>query len=95
VCVCREAGKLTGEQLKRHVDAIKLDSTMHTLVCGRTRKNIKLIEAATGTAIYFPPPFPQIFGYIPPVRTVEARMRFILRVRPRNRLLAPSRSCEN
>jgi hypothetical protein len=48
------------------VDAIKLDSTMHTLVCGRTRKNIKLIEAATGTAIYFPPPFPQIFGYIPP-----------------------------
>ncbi|CAG8920200.1 unnamed protein product [Penicillium salamii] len=52
--------------LKRHVDAIKLDSTMHTLVCGRTRKNIKLIEAATGTAIYFPPPFPQIFGYIPP-----------------------------
>lgn len=39
---------------------------MHTLVCGRTRKNIKLIEAATGTAIYFPPPFPQIFGYIPP-----------------------------
>ncbi|KAJ5595994.1 K Homology domain type 1 [Penicillium hetheringtonii] len=40
--------------LKRHVDAIKLELTMHTLVCGRTRKNIKLIEAATGTAIYFP-----------------------------------------
>lgn len=39
---------------------------MHTLVCGRTRKNIKLIEAATGTAIYFPPPFPRIFGYTPP-----------------------------
>lgn len=64
--MCCEAGKLTRDQLKRHVDAIKLDSTMHTLVCGRTRKNIKLIEAATGTAIYFPPPFPQIFGYIPP-----------------------------
>ena len=61
-----ELHKLTRKQLKRHVDAIKLDSTMHTLVCGRTRKNIKLIEAATGTAIYFPPPFPQIFGYIPP-----------------------------
>jgi hypothetical protein len=66
VCGNPEVDKLTGEQLKRHVDAIKLDSTMHTLVCGRTRKNIKLIEAATGTAIYFPPPFPQIFGYIPP-----------------------------
>ena len=39
---------------------------MHTIVCGRTRKNIKLIEAATGTAIYFPPPFPRIFGYTPP-----------------------------
>lgn len=45
---------------------MKLDLTTHTLVCGRTRKNIKLIEAATGTAIYFPPPFPRIFGYIPP-----------------------------
>jgi hypothetical protein len=45
---------------------VKLDLTTHTLVCGRTRKNIKLIEAATGTAIYFPPPFPRIFGYIPP-----------------------------
>jgi hypothetical protein len=52
--------------LKRHVDAMKLDLTMHTLVCGRTRKNIKLIEAATNTAIYFPPPFPRIFGYTPP-----------------------------
>lgn len=45
---------------------MKLDLTMHTLVCGRTRKNIKLIEAATNTAIYFPPPFPRIFGYTPP-----------------------------
>jgi hypothetical protein len=52
--------------LKRHVDAMRLELTMHTLVCGRTRKNIKLIEAATGTAIYFPPPFPRIFGYTPP-----------------------------
>ena len=39
---------------------------MHTLVCGRTRKNIKLIESATNTAIYFPPPFPRVFGYTPP-----------------------------
>lgn len=45
---------------------MKLELTMHTLVCGRTRKNIKLIEAATSTAIYFPPPFPRIFGYTPP-----------------------------
>jgi hypothetical protein len=45
---------------------MRLELTMHTLVCGRTRKNIKLIEAATGTAIYFPPPFPRIFGYTPP-----------------------------
>lgn len=45
---------------------MKLELTMHTLVCGRTRKNIKLIEAATNTAIYFPPPFPRIFGYTPP-----------------------------
>lgn len=38
---------------------------MHTLICGRGRKNIKLIESATNTAIYFPPPFPHIFGYTP------------------------------
>lgn len=45
---------------------MKLELTMHTLVCGRTRKNIKLIECATNTAIYFPPPFPRVFGYTPP-----------------------------
>jgi hypothetical protein len=45
---------------------MKLELTMHTLICGRGRKNIKLIESATGTAIYFPPPFPRIFGYTPP-----------------------------
>ncbi len=39
---------------------------MHTLICGRGRKNIKIIESATGTAIYFPPPFPRLFGYTPP-----------------------------
>ncbi|EEH43095.1 uncharacterized protein PADG_07915 [Paracoccidioides brasiliensis Pb18] len=52
--------------LKRRVDAMKLELSMHTLVCGRTRKNIKLIEAQTNTAIYFPPPFPRVFGYTPP-----------------------------
>lgn len=39
---------------------------MHTLICGRARKNIKLIESATNTAIYFPPPFPRLYGYTPP-----------------------------
>ena len=48
---------------------MKLELTMHTLVCGRTRKNIKLIESATKTAIYFPPPFPRVFGYVPPGAT--------------------------
>jgi len=57
--------KLTVEQLKHKIDVIKLELTMHTLVCGRTRKNIKLIESATKTAIYFPPPFPRVFGYVP------------------------------
>ena len=45
---------------------MKLELTMHTLICGRGRKNIKLIESATGAAIYFPPPFPGLFGYCPP-----------------------------
>jgi hypothetical protein len=53
-------------QLKRYVDTMKLELTMHTLICGRGRKNIKMIESATGTAIYFPPPFPRLFGYTPP-----------------------------
>ncbi|KAI9684358.1 MAG: hypothetical protein M1829_002168 [Trizodia sp. TS-e1964] len=52
--------------LKRVVDAMKLELTMHTLICGRSRKNIKLIESATNTAIYFPPPFPRVYGYTPP-----------------------------
>ncbi|KAF2279214.1 uncharacterized protein EI97DRAFT_412044 [Westerdykella ornata] len=52
--------------LMRHVDSMKLELTMHTLICGRGRKNIKLIESATGTAIYFPPPFPRLFNYVPP-----------------------------
>ncbi|KAI2475446.1 kh domain protein [Pyrenophora tritici-repentis] len=51
--------------LKRSVDTMKLELTMHTLICGRGRKNIKMIESATGTAIYFPPPFPRLFGYTP------------------------------
>lgn len=45
---------------------------MHTLISGRTGKNIKLIESLTKTAIYFPPPFPGIFGYLPPGATRRA-----------------------
>lgn len=45
---------------------MKLELSLHTIICGRTRKNVRLIEAQTNTAIYFPPPFPRIYGYIPP-----------------------------
>lgn len=56
-------------QLKRRVDAVRLELSTHFLVCGRTRKNIKMIEATTNTAIYFPPPFPRVYGYMPPGAT--------------------------
>ena len=59
-------------QLKHKIDVIKLEVTMHTLVSGRTGKNIKMIESATKTAIYFPPPFPGVFGYVPPNATRRA-----------------------
>lgn len=52
--------------LQRQVDTIRLELSLHTLIAGRHRRNIKLIESATGTAIYFPPMFPQVFGYKPP-----------------------------
>jgi len=58
--------------LKHKIDVIKLEVTMHTLVSGRTGKNIKMIESATKTAIYFPPPFPGVFGYVPPHATRRA-----------------------
>jgi hypothetical protein len=38
---------------------------MQQLICGRNRKNIKLIESTTGTAIYFPSPFSNAYGYRP------------------------------
>lgn len=44
---------------------MKLELSLHTIICGRTRKNIRLIESASNTAIYFPPPFPRIYGYTP------------------------------
>ena len=42
-----------------------LELSLHTVICGRSRKNIKLIESATNTAIYFPPPFSQVYRYCP------------------------------
>lgn len=45
---------------------MKLEHSLHKIICGRTRKNIRLIEAASKTAIYFPPPFPRVYGYTPP-----------------------------
>ena len=53
-------------QLKRKADLFKLDLSLHTIICGRLRRNIKQIESATNTAIYFPPPFPHLYGYRPP-----------------------------
>ncbi|KAM0472386.1 hypothetical protein ACHAPX_008815 [Trichoderma viride] len=52
--------------LGRMVDGLKIESSLHQLVCGRHRKNIKLIESSTGTAIYFPPLFSQMYRYCPP-----------------------------
>ena len=56
---------LTVGQLHRICDALRLELSLHSVICGRTRKNIRLIEAATNTAIYFPPPFPRVYGYTP------------------------------
>ncbi|PHH82240.1 hypothetical protein CDD83_3324 [Cordyceps sp. RAO-2017] len=51
--------------LGRVVDITKIDLSLQQLVCGRHRKNIKLIESSTGTAIYFPPLFSQMYRYCP------------------------------
>ncbi|KAK4033314.1 hypothetical protein C8A01DRAFT_19724 [Parachaetomium inaequale] len=52
--------------LGRIVDATIFEPSMHQLLCGRNRKNIKLIESVTNTAIYFPPPFSGCYRYCPP-----------------------------
>jgi hypothetical protein len=52
--------------LQRQVDTIRLELSLHSLISGRHRRNIKMIESATGTAIYFPPMFPSVFGYSAP-----------------------------
>ncbi|KAK0347916.1 hypothetical protein LTR59_009296 [Friedmanniomyces endolithicus] len=52
--------------LQRQVDTIRLELSLHSLLSGRHRKNVKQIESGTGTAIYFPPMFPTVFGYVAP-----------------------------
>ena len=51
--------------LQRHVDIFRLELSLHNVISGRHRRNIKMIESATGTAIYFPPLFPAVFGNAP------------------------------
>ncbi|KAI6244878.1 Meiotically up-regulated protein [Erysiphe necator] len=51
--------------LGRVVDITILELSLHTVICGRFRKHIKLIESTTNTAIYFPPPFSHVYRYCP------------------------------
>ena len=57
---------------------MRLELSLHTLICGRARKNIKLIESATNTAIYFPPPFPRLYGYTPPGAALRSEDEVII-----------------
>lgn len=52
--------------LQRQVDTVRLELSLHSLISGRQRRNVKQIESQTGTAIYFPPLFPAVFGYSAP-----------------------------
>ncbi|KAK4204103.1 hypothetical protein QBC40DRAFT_2783 [Triangularia verruculosa] len=52
--------------LGRIVDSIQVDYSIQQILIGRNRKNIKLIESSTNTAIYFPPPFLNCYSYCPP-----------------------------
>ena len=53
-------------QLHRTVDVMRLELSLHSIISGRTRKNIRVVESASKTAIYFPPPFSRLYGYTPP-----------------------------
>nr|OQO15765.1 hypothetical protein B0A51_18330 [Rachicladosporium sp. CCFEE 5018] len=52
--------------LQRQVDTVRLELSLHSLISGRNRRNIKHIESTTSTAIYFPPLFPSVFSYTAP-----------------------------
>jgi len=62
----------------RQVDTINLELSLHNLICGRNRRNIKQIESSTNTAIYFPPLFPTVFGYSPAGAFKRSRDEIIL-----------------
>ncbi|KAK4666874.1 hypothetical protein QC763_304120 [Podospora pseudopauciseta] len=55
--------------LGRVADSINVDYSVQQILIGRNRKNIKLIESSTNTAIYFPPPFLSCYSYCPPGAT--------------------------
>jgi len=78
-------------QLHHFVDMQRLELSMHTLICGRGRKNIKLIESATNTAIYFPPPFPNLFGYRPPGAVTRDADQVIITGKTRESILQAKR----
>ncbi|KAF7872352.1 hypothetical protein EAF04_003274 [Stromatinia cepivora] len=78
--------------LGRIVDAASLELSLHTVICGRSRKNIKVIESATNTAIYFPPPFSQVYKYCPKgAHRRNPEEIFITGDRPENIAAAKSR----
>lgn len=42
-----------------------VNTSLIPLISGRGKKNIMLIESTTRTAIYFPPTFNGVYGYVP------------------------------
>ncbi|KAA8571885.1 hypothetical protein EYC84_001837 [Monilinia fructicola] len=66
--------------LGRIVDGAILELSLHTVICGRSRKNIKMIESATNTAIYFPPPSRKYTNTAPKVPSEGTQRRFLSRV---------------
>ena len=48
------------------------------MICGRARKKIKAIEAATHTSIYFPPTFPKVHLYCPEGATRRSQDEIVI-----------------
>lgn len=53
------------DMLGQRVHPMYLEVSTHCLLSGRGRKNVKSVESATRTAVYFPPPFPRVYNYTP------------------------------
>ncbi|TGZ77250.1 hypothetical protein EX30DRAFT_207035 [Ascodesmis nigricans] len=51
------------DMLGHFVQGVYHEVSIHPILCGRNRKNVRAIEAITNTAIYFPPPFPRVYGF--------------------------------